>query len=594
MNLKDMKKVHEDEHKATFKNKSGHTIGIAKKGLSPKLLKELSALPLHAAEGDVIEDPTKEFADEDPNATDVTGRPVKKYAGSDRQSTFSSRVSDDAYKLGRFLDNPVARAAEAAGINSQVSPKPDFSSMAAKEPEQPQMAEPAPDKKPSLAPEEKTSLAPQPKATERKPSLLAESQPASDAAPVTPTAAPLSQSDELIQANEARQKAKEQYEVKNAESLGAEDAAWKQDLRNGHISPQTYGSLFAKQDTLGKIGTLFGLLLSGAGSGLSGQPNMVMEMMNKEIENDRLAQEKSKDNARNFIKLNMEAELNKANMSLMQAQQAGVLSEIQLRAQTMAYNQMAMSALHSMSGMVDRLPPGPAKDQAAQIVNGVSQAASASIQQKNQAAAAELAEMQFQKSNEALEFAAAASGKPELARVAQFRRDRHVPGYGEASLEVPGGVRQSLIGKSEFDRAAKEYIAFAEKHKYNLNKLNPAERAKIVNQGVALAADVQNKYRMKNEGGVWKSGEQEFIENTVPSHPEKWSASFNAIPKLKQALHDNEADAKNLAGGYGIKGFQGFGGGSQPASDSGPKEGQTGTSKSGKPIVFKDGKWTYK
>lgn len=66
----------------------------------------------------------------------------------------------------------------------------------------------------------------------------------------------------------------------------AEHASYDQDLAAGNIHPKTYHELYAEKSTLGKIGTLFGLLAGGVGSGLTGQPNMLMEMMNKEIDRD--------------------------------------------------------------------------------------------------------------------------------------------------------------------------------------------------------------------------------------------------------------------------------------------------------------------
>jgi hypothetical protein len=76
------------------------------------------------------------------------------------------------------------------------------------------------------------------------------------------------------------------------------------DMASGAVTPMTYKQLYGKEDTLGKVGTLFGLLVGGMGSGLTHQPNVVLDMMNKEIERDVEAQQKNKDNGRNFISLN--------------------------------------------------------------------------------------------------------------------------------------------------------------------------------------------------------------------------------------------------------------------------------------------------
>ena len=80
----------------------------------------------------------------------------------------------------------------------------------------------------------------------------------------------------------------------------AEDAAWTQDLKNQHITPLTYQKLFADKSTPGKIATLFGLVAGGIGSGLTGQPNAAIQMMDKIISNDLEAQKQSKSNAFNY------------------------------------------------------------------------------------------------------------------------------------------------------------------------------------------------------------------------------------------------------------------------------------------------------
>lgn len=92
----------------------------------------------------------------------------------------------------------------------------------------------------------------------------------------------------------------------------AEHMNFAADMAAGHVTPKTYSDLFAQKDTLPKIGTLFGLLLSGAGSGLAHQPNMVMEMMNKQIDRDLEAQKMDKENGRNFLALQYQHNLQQA------------------------------------------------------------------------------------------------------------------------------------------------------------------------------------------------------------------------------------------------------------------------------------------
>lgn len=65
---------------------------------------------------------------------------------------------------------------------------------------------------------------------------------------------------------------------------------FSQALENKEIKPETINSLYAKKDTPGRIGMLFGLLVGGLGAGLTKQPSTVMEMLKNEIANDLDAQ----------------------------------------------------------------------------------------------------------------------------------------------------------------------------------------------------------------------------------------------------------------------------------------------------------------
>lgn len=147
--------------------------------------------------------------------------------------------------------------------------------------------------------------------------------------------------------------------------LSEEDAAWQHDLTNGHITPQTYGSLFAKKDTLGKIGMIFGMILSGIGSGISGQPNALMALLDQQIKNDLEAQKTSKSNAQNFLKINQAHFYNEAQIQKMV--QEGKLTQEQANAMRVEGNAKAFAlsnmqanraALHSLTEKVAKMPMG--------------------------------------------------------------------------------------------------------------------------------------------------------------------------------------------------------------------------------------------
>ncbi len=149
------------------------------------------------------------------------------------------------------------------------------------------------------------------------------------------------------------------------QTLSDEDAAWQQDLRNGHITPQTYGDMFAKKDTLGKIGTLFGLMVGGAGAGLSHQPNAVMAMMDRELQNDLEAQKTSKTNANNFWNTSAHVAQGFANADLIRQQ--------------ISKNYMQNVVFQHALGLRDKMPPQnqQAADQVLQLMLPQLQAAQA-------------------------------------------------------------------------------------------------------------------------------------------------------------------------------------------------------------------------
>lgn len=68
--------------------------------------------------------------------------------------------------------------------------------------------------------------------------------------------------------------------------------ATKHDLAAGYIKPEHYEDHMGK-GFLGKLGTMFAMMVGGAGAALAGQPNMLMTMIDNEIKNNLNRQEKS-------------------------------------------------------------------------------------------------------------------------------------------------------------------------------------------------------------------------------------------------------------------------------------------------------------
>ena len=344
--------------------------------------------------------------------------------------------------------------------------------------------------------------------------------------------------------------------------LKNEDAAWAQDLKNGHITPETYGDLFAKKSTLGKIGSIFGLMISGAGAGLSHQPNALLEMMNNEISRDLEAQKQSKSNAQNFISMNNQHQVQQAQAGLAGAQTTATKAEANIKADTLAHMQANRAALHSMVDMVNKLPPGSperqnAEQQLGMISNGVDsmnsnladQAASKGAFMKmlmGGQPGGESGEEQFQKQNNMRRMLG-----PQGETMAKNAEDKHFPGLkGQASVPLSGDDRSSINSGIEFDQKLHRFMDWTQDHS---GDLSISDR----NKGEALAAELQGSYRQATNGGVYKEGEQNFISKLVASEPTKFFNSIRVMPQLEAIAQENNSRVNQLVKSKGFSGYDG-------------------------------------
>lgn len=341
LDLSRFKKVGSDKKTTTLRHGKGHEIKIAHSGLTPKMREQLELLPM-AEGGDVHKPDTK--------VPEVESR-----ANSD------AAMPEPAAKSAK-KDDGVPRNKDGMIDAGTVTPSSYYDTPA------PQAAAPEPMAAPSPAPVAKDVATPE--------------TPDTSGISVPPLP-----------------KAPDNWGDPDPVKMTADDMAWQQDLRNGHIHPMTYHDLFAKKDTAGKVGTLFGMMVGGMGSGLTHQPNALLSMMTKEIDNDLDAQKASKTNAVSWLKLAQQHELQKAQIEQMgyqnqltQGQIKKIPSEIALSeakakqapyeterlqaerrhldadtdvlATTAAKNKMALTLFHDLGTKVDSMPEGPQKQAA--------------------------------------------------------------------------------------------------------------------------------------------------------------------------------------------------------------------------------------
>lgn len=420
------------------------------------------------------------------------------------------------------------------------------------------------------------------------------------------------------------------------DQLLQEAAMTEEELNNGTIKPETYHDLFAKQDTLGKVGTLFGLLVGGAGAGLTHQPNVVMEMMNKEIQNDLEAQRASATNkynlhnmARNYLiekgkqglesqKIGLEGIKTQTDVQKMinegklsEAQGKAYMADAATKTQALDTIKANKIALHSLAMKVQKLPPGSQERLAAErqlaIINDKIQNENYSIADRAEVASA-LAnsvfntnppagpandgkpintgapqasatpqgapdpEANFQNNNKLLRL----NGKEDLAKDAE---SKHMPGIkGQASVPLTQEDRGNVLAGKQFQDEMSRFMEWTKAHS---GDLNPKDRA----HGEALAAQLQGAYRQATKGGVYKEGEQGFISHIIDSTPTKFLNEIRVLPKLEAVQQESAAQLDSL---LKSKGFEGY----EAPKGKHEHEGKIATNPTtGEKKVMKDGKW---
>lgn len=285
--------------------------------------------------------------------------------------------------------------------------------------------------------------------------------------------------------------------------LDNEALNYEHDLSNGHITPKTYGDLFADRGTLGKIGMIFGMLLSGAGSGLSGQPNVLLHMLDKQIDNDMEAQKQSKANAHNFLNLNQAHQKQLADIKYQQQQ--GKLTEAQaaqmrinsaILARTQAHNQAVQSGFQSLIDRRDAMPDGPLKDQATNTLGMMYPLVKDSIVQRNTQAAALAAYGQMMSGSPVGQ--GDGGGAPvDYNKMNQLQRHSQMGIPGAPSGEDLGNMTKEAAAVEE-NRATKKTFDDSYNKLNNMflaGKLSPNMRAAEVNTlSAQLARQTAHRY----------------------------------------------------------------------------------------------------
>lgn len=380
-----------------------------------------------------------------------------------------------------------------------------------------------------------------------------------------------------------------------------EDAAWAQDLANGHITPQTYEGLFAKKDTLGKIGTLFGLLVSGAGSGLTHQPNAVIAMMNNEIANDLDAQKTSKANAVNYLRLSQQHEMQKANIGHINAESA-------ILANTAARMRTTRAALQSLVAKAATYPPGSPMRQAADaqlvMLNQFVQNDNNNLADRAAVAGATYrmlgtgggqpgsptggADPDFQQRNRALSSGLVGPAGQEGAR---WETEHTIPGVeGYSKKPITPEISTKIHNMNVLDNKVRDVIEFAKKHRGVLPGTQAGREALATAR--EKAEELTNFYNKSTDSLGMTPGRLSWLEEQIKKNPTSLIQYLAGNDATLKEIRDSNVARKNLQLkdlGYPMKSL----GKQSQSGENKLEEGRTGTH-NGRPTIVKNGKWEYK
>lgn len=589
LDLRNFKKIKDTDTHAIFRHENGSEIKVAKSGLSPKLRKDMDTLPVYRADGD-------------PDGDDAVPDALKANDDSDQQSqghapiNISINASPQPQQGQQSQQAPPQQDQSTGWKPGQPIPQgwhagPENSIQ--KDTGEPGLVQKTGDwlKENYLGqgPRQVSQLLSQP-----PPSLS--TTPAGNVASlgnplsaVTPpdgssqqTSAPVSQQ-QVPTATKAPSPMQSDFASIKQQHLNNymdEIQKFANDLNTKQITPETYQQWFGKKDTLGKIGTVFGLMLGGMGSGLTHQPNAAMEMMNNEIGRDFDAQKANMTNKANFLNIASQGILNQAQASRLSTDQ-------QIQAQTLAGIHATQAVIHSLSEKVrdKSLPIGsPQRAQAEQALFYLSQGAQNQITNAADKASTVQAMMHYM-SGEAGptmggEFAP--KGDVDFNRMNQLER--------ASQFKLPGAPSSEDIQNMTKEA---EHLQEARALRYDFNdafnaldndwlggKFSPNQRQSYVNSLAGKLAKVSAGRYNEDEA-------RNQIESMIPKAND-WGNTRDVKRQNNNKFFDIEEAGTPTLSRFGLKLPPNVSHG----TSADPMEGRTATNKpTGQQLIRRNGQW---
>lgn len=302
--------------------------------------------------------------------------------------------------------------------------------------------------------------------------------------------------------------------------LMQERQAVLEDLKNSKIDPKHFWN---SKDTMGKIGTVLGLMIGGIG----GPNNDVSRFIDQQISQDIDAQKANLDNKRSvlgalrdqFQDIKSASDFHRVILNDQVAHAIDLASAKASSPAALAALQMKKGQLLRESGVL------MAQIGAQQTLNtpGVSPGAA-------------------EKALNTLRMM-----DPAKAKEAQ---ERYVPGVGVASVPVSEATRNTLVARKLLNDNLGKLIELSNKFGGSLQGITDP---RIRSEAEALTRQVQDGYRRANEQGVFKESEAKFVNGVIGDSPTSLFAKFTKVPGYKNAREINQANLNALYNQVGLK-----------------------------------------
>lgn len=330
----------------------------------------------------------------------------------------------------------------------------------------------------------------------------------------------------LQQQAQTQQKVYSDYQT-HYNQLDQERQNFQQDILNKHIDPSHYINSLG---TEGKISTAIGLVLGGLGAGmLHSTDNQALKFVNMQIDRDIASQQADLGKKESLLSANMRQFGNlKDATDMTRVMQSDIVSNQLKEAAANAQDPIAKSRALQAAGKLDQ-DAAPILSQIAMrktMMNGGLAGGTPDSPQMGQTIQA-MRQM-----------------NPTMAKSLE---ERYVPTVGMATVPVPQAGRDTIIAKQQLQNMSTDFYNWAKDHSGSVDPTT-------VNEGKTKAAELQSLYRNSINGGVFKKGEQEFIDNIVDSDPTKFFNSVRVLPKLEEVMRSNQQQLNTLKRGYGLPG----------------------------------------